>query len=123
MNPCVCEPVARPQPAYETKDGSRIRELWHPDHHGDGAMSLAQATVDAGAATRLHRHLCSEEIYHVVSGAGTMERGVERFAIKAGDTIRIPAGVAHRVEASVSAALVILCCCVPPYRHDDTQVL
>ncbi|RCN59398.1 cupin domain-containing protein [Acidiferrobacter thiooxydans] len=123
MNLCAGGPVARPQPTYETKDGSRIQELWHPDHHGGGAMSLAQATVDAGAATRLHRHMRSEEIYHVVSGAGMMECGLERFAIKAGDTIRIPAGVAHRVVASVSAALVILCCCVPPYRHDDTQVL
>ncbi len=123
MNPRTPEPVAKPQPAYETKDGSRIRELWHPDHGGEGAMSLAEATVDAGTATQWHRHLRSEEFYHILSGAGVMERGSERFAIEAGDTLRIPAGVAHRVTASPATALVILCCCAPPYRHDDTQVL
>ncbi|WP_297387029.1 cupin domain-containing protein [Acidiferrobacter sp.] len=123
MDPHAHEPVAKPQPAYETKDGSRIRELWHPDHCGDGAMSLAEATVDAGTTTQLHRHLLSEEFYHIVSGVGVMERGPERFAIEAGDTVRIPAGVAHRVAASTTTALVILCCCTPPYRHDDTQVL
>lgn len=86
-------------------------------------MSLAEATIDAGAATRLHRHVRSEEIYHVVSGVGVMESGPERFAIEAGDSIRIPAGITHRVVASRSTPLVILCCCTPPYRHDDTEVL
>ncbi len=116
-------PVAKPKPAYTTKDGSQIRELWHPGHDGGGAMSLAQATVEAGAQTRLHRHIVAEEIYYIVSGAGVMERGAEQFAIEAGDTVHIPAGVTHRVVASALTPLVILCCCAPPYHHDDTQIL
>ena len=123
MDPSSRDSIAVPLEAYWTKDGSEIRELWHPDHHGAGAMGLAQATVPAGTATRLHRHIRAEEIYHVVSGAGTMERDAERFGIQAGDTVYIPPGVTHRVHASAQAPLVILCCCTPAYRHDDTQVL
>ncbi len=112
-----------PLAAYVTKDGSEIRELWHPDHHGAGAMSLAQAIIPAGECTRLHRHVRAEEIYHVLSGSGVMDLGGRRFAVHAGDTVRIPPGVAHRVRASAEAPLTILCCCAPPYRHDDTEIL
>ena len=35
-------------PAYVTKDGSVIRELLHPDHHGNRQQSLAEATVPPG---------------------------------------------------------------------------
>jgi len=34
--------------AYQTKDGSQIRELMHPDHHGNRAQSLAEAVVFSG---------------------------------------------------------------------------
>ena len=115
--------IAAPVTPYKTKDGSEIREFWHPDHQGHTGLSLAQATVAAGTGTRRHRHRQTEEVYHIQSGKGVMERGLERFAIHAGDTIGIAPGVAHRVFADQDAALVILCCCVPPYRHDDTEIL
>ena len=34
---------------YITRDGSAIRELMHPDVHGNRAQSLAEAVVAAGA--------------------------------------------------------------------------
>lgn len=110
-------------PAYITKDGSTIRELMHPAIHHNAQQSLAEATVPAGTRTLMHRHRLSEEIYHVTAGRGRMTLGTEQFDIVTGDTVFIAPGVAHCVEASGSEALTILCCCAPPYAHDDTELI
>ena len=57
---------------YVTRDGSEIRELMHPGVHGNRAQSLAEATIGPGAATLLHRHAITEELYHVTAGEGVM---------------------------------------------------
>ncbi len=108
---------------YITRDGSEIRELVHPDVHALRNQSLAEAVVAPGAATLLHRHETSEEIYHVTRGSGRMTLGLETFAIAAGDSIAIPPGTPHRVENAGADALHILCCCAPAYSHDDTTLL
>lgn len=110
-------------PAYLTKDGSEIRELMHPQAHGGRHQSLAEATLPAGGRTLLHRHLRTEELYHVTQGAGTMTLGDERFAVAVGDTVLIPPGTAHCIEATAAGPLKILCCCSPAYAHEDTQLL
>lgn len=109
--------------AYVTKDGSEIRELMHPDHQPVMHQSLAEAVVRPGRATQLHRHRLTEEIYHVTAGIGVMTLGDRRFPIAAGDTVLIPPGTAHCVEAGGGEPLRILCCCAPAYRHDDTELL
>jgi len=116
------QPYATVQP-YITADGSVIRELMHPAVHGNCRQSLAEATVAAGAATLLHRHLRSEEIYHVTAGEGEMILGARSFRIGPGDTVCIAPGTPHRVRASASAPLVLLCCCSPAYAHADTELL
>ena len=108
---------------YVTRDGSESRELLHPDAHAVRKQSLAEAVVPAGAATLLHRHETSEEIYHVTRGGGRMTLGAETFAIAAGDSIAIPPGTPHRVENTGAEALHILCCCAPAYSHEDTILL
>ena len=109
--------------AYVTRDGSEIRELMHPAVHGNVMQSLAEAIVQPGWKTLAHRHRLSEELYHVTHGAGIMVLGDSRFTIAAGDTVLILPGTAHWVEASGSEPLHILCCCSPPYSHDDTELL
>lgn len=110
-------------PAYVTKDGSVIRELLHPDVHGTCHQSLAEAIVPAGKRTLLHRHRLTEEIYHVTAGQGRMRLGGEVFSVEAGDSILIPPGTPHCIEASGDAPLHILCCCSPAYSHADTELL
>jgi mannose-6-phosphate isomerase-like protein (cupin superfamily) len=110
-------------PAYRTRDGSEIRELMHPAHHGGRNQSLAEALVMPGARTRLHRHPVTEEIYHVTAGTGTMTLGDETFEVIPGDSILIPPGTPHCIEAKGSTPLRILCCCSPAYRHEDTELL
>ena len=108
---------------YVTRDGSRIRELMHPDVHGNHAQSLAEATVAPGAATRLHRHRATEEIYHFVAGSGVMTLNGERLAVAAGDTVCIPPGTPHCLENTGEGALRLLCSCAPAYSHGDTELL
>ena len=50
------------------------------------------------------------------------EVGDEEFAVAAGDTVCIPPGTWHCIEASAEGELRFLCCCAPAYQHDDTEL-
>ncbi len=99
---------------FTTKDGSTIREYLHSP-----AQSLAEATLDPGQSTQRHYHALSEEIYLLIAGGGTMEIDGETRQVEKGDAILIPPGAWHELEAG-PAGVRLLCCCVPPYSHDDT---
>lgn len=109
--------------SFTTKDGSSIRELMHPSVHGNINQSFAEATVQPGQTTQLHRHRTSEEIYHVTAGEGVMTLAAETFPIAVGDTVLIPPGTPHCVENTGKGVLTILCACSPAYSHDDTDIL
>ncbi len=99
---------------FTTKDGSTIREYLHTP-----LQSLAEATLAAGQATERHYHARSEEIYLIVAGGGLLEIDGDERVVVPGDAILIPPGARHRIEAGDDGAR-FLCCCVPPYSHDDT---
>ncbi len=109
--------------AYTTRDGSIIRELMHPEVHGNRRQSLAEATVPVACRTRPHRHHRSEEIYHIVAGDGVMTLGDERLTVMGGDTLWIPPGTVHWIENTGTDPLKILCACSPPYSHSDTELV
>jgi mannose-6-phosphate isomerase-like protein (cupin superfamily) len=98
---------------FTTKDGSTIRELHHT-----GAQSLAEARLEPGRATERHYHAQTEEIYFLLEGTGEMELDGERRRVEPGDAVLIPPGTWHQITAV--DALRFLCCCVPPYAHEDT---
>ena len=100
---------------FTTKDGSTIRELHHTE-----AQSLAEATLEPGQATVRHYHAESEEIYFLLAGRGELELDGERCEVEPGDAILIPRGAWHRIHALGDESLRLLCCCAPPYRHEDT---
>ncbi len=98
---------------FTTKDGSTIRELHHTE-----AQSLAEARLDPGQATERHYHARTEEIYFLLEGAGEMELDGEHRRVEPGDAILIPPGAWHQITAV--GTLRFLCCCSPPYAHEDT---
>lgn len=108
---------------YRTKDGSEIRELMHPAVHGNRNQSFAEATIEPGATTALHRHGRTEEIYHITGGTGLMTLGDEQFIVTVGDTICIAPGTSHCIANTADAPLTILCACSPAYSHEDTELL
>ena len=108
---------------YVTKDGSLIREIIHPDRHGKVKQSLAEATVAPGTATSRHVHERSEEIYFITAGTGMVEVAGNEVPVTTGTAVLIPPGTVHGAKNTGREELKILCCCVPPYDHDDTKIL
>lgn len=109
--------------AFIAKDGSKIRELIHPDTHGNRNQSLAEAMVQPGATTALHKHIKSEEIYHIIHGEGQLTLGEKTFPVASGDTVAILPGTSHCIENTGTQELHLLCCCAPAYSDDDTELV
>ncbi len=106
------------QEPFTTKDGSTIRSLLDRANAPVMNQSLAEATVPAGGATQRHYHRASEEFYYILGGRGLMEIDGETAEVSPGDAILIPAGAWHQIRAEET--LRFLCCCAPPYAHEDT---
>jgi mannose-6-phosphate isomerase-like protein (cupin superfamily) len=49
-----------------------------------------------------------------------MVLGAEQREVGPGDGILIPPGTRHTICNIGAAPLVFLCCCAPPYSHEDT---
>lgn len=105
---------------FTTADGSTIRELLGLPTAPVRNQSLAEATLEPGQATERHYHRASEELYYLLQGAGEIEIGGEQAPVEAGDAILIPPGAWHQIRARPGGVLRFLCCCAPPYRHEDT---
>jgi mannose-6-phosphate isomerase-like protein (cupin superfamily) len=106
--------------AFTTKDGSIIRELMNPRLQEGFPMSIAEATIFKGSRTHKHIHKTSHEIYHITEGKGRMYLGNETFEVKPGDTVFIEPSKPHCMENIGGRSLKFLCCCCPPYDHEDT---
>mgnify|MGYP000480481330 CR=1 FL=1 len=109
--------------AYITKDGSEIREIFHPNNFPESRMSVAMASLNPGKSTVLHYHKSSDEIYFILSGSGLLEIEGEKREVSAGDYIYIKAGQKHKVENLGEEPLKIVCFSYPPYSHEDTVLL
>lgn len=106
------------QSPFITRDGSTIRSILDRTNAPVQQQSLAEATLPTGCATQRHYHKISEEIYFILEGTGTMEIDGETREIKADDAVLIPSGAWHQITAVTP--LRFLCCCAPPYAHEDT---
>ena len=103
---------------FITKDGSTIRSILDRTNAPVQNQSLAEARVPAGGSTERHYHKITEEFYFILEGAGEMELDDERRMVGPGDAILIPIGAWHTIIAN--EPLRFLCCCAPPYAHEDT---
>jgi mannose-6-phosphate isomerase-like protein (cupin superfamily) len=105
---------------FTTLDGSTIREIAGrvtlPSQH----QSLAEATVPVGGATAAHYHPRAEELYFFTGGRGRLRIGDEERDVRVGDCAVIPPGAEHKLVNTGDEPLVLLCCCSPPYAHEDT---
>ena len=106
------------QTPFTTKDGSTIRSILDKTNAPVQNQSLAEAVVPVGQPTERHYHKLSEEFYFILEGQGTMEIDGEERPVGPGDAILIPAVARHQITAAQT--LRFLCCCAPPYSHEDT---
>ena len=110
-------------PAFVTKDGSEIRELLSYRNSCIANQSLAEARVMPGQSTARHYHRLTEEIYYILSGRGLITVAHEQRTVVAGDAIAIRPGVIHAIANVGQEVLTLLCCCAPPYEHEDTVLV
>ncbi len=86
-------------------------------------VSLADARVEPGVTTELHR-LTVDEWYVIQLGAGMMEvGGSEPFAVGAGDSVVIRAGVSQRITNTGNGDLRFLCVCMPRFTPECYETL
>jgi mannose-6-phosphate isomerase-like protein (cupin superfamily) len=109
--------------SFITADGSSIRELAGVRTGNAANQSLAEATVPPGRATIEHYHRTSEEIYLFTQGMGRMRLGDQEGPVRAGDAVVIAPGTPHKLLNTGPEPLVLLCCCAPPYSHEDTVLV
>jgi mannose-6-phosphate isomerase-like protein (cupin superfamily) len=107
---------------FITKDGSEIRELLAHRNSCIRRQSLAEATLPPGGSTQEHYHATSEEIYYILSGHGLMRVADEQREVGPLDAIALPPRVRHKLTNTGCTPLVFLCCCAPPYEHEDTMM-
>jgi mannose-6-phosphate isomerase-like protein (cupin superfamily) len=105
------------QKPFTTKDGSTIRSILDRTNAPVEMQSLAEASLPKGCATERHHHKLSEEFYFILEGRGVMEIDGEAREVTAGDAILIPRHAWHQITAR--EPLRFLCCCAPPYAHED----
>src|SRR5437868_2729278 len=106
------------QKPFTTKDGSTIRSILDRTNAPVANQSLAEARLPTGGVTQRHYHRLSEEFYFILEGTGQMEVDGDLRDVSPGDAILIPPGAWHSITARRS--LRFLCCCAPPYAHEDT---
>lgn len=79
-----------------------------------------------GASCGLHRHTRTEEIYYLLSGAGTVEVEGERLEVRGGDLIITPLNSVHQIGAVGDTNLAMLVVEVLPgpeaRRTDPTRI-
>ncbi len=86
-------------------------------------VSLADARVEPGVTTELHR-LSVDEYYVIRHGTGLMEVGEETpFEVSSGDTVVIPAGIAQRITNSGEDDLLMQCICMPRFTPESYEPL
>ena len=84
---------------YKLRDNTKLKNL-----------VLSSTELKPGRSTRGHKHDEQEEVYHFITGYGEMELDDDKFKVKGGDIIMIPAGVFHRVHnSSKHSALYFVC--------------
>ena len=108
--------------SFITKDGSEIRELLAYRNSLIRNQSLAESRLPVGCATLEHYHLKTEEIYFILEGKGKMKIEDEICDVVSGDAIAILPGKHHKIWNIGDNVLKILCCCAPPYEHNDTVI-
>ena len=109
-------------PAFRTKDGSEIRELLSHRNSCIRQQSLAEARLLPGTSTEEHYHVRTEEIYYITHGVGRIRVGGDECDVQPGDAIALPPGTRHKLWNIGAEVLRLLCCCTPPYEHEDTVI-
>jgi quercetin dioxygenase-like cupin family protein len=92
-------------PVFEL-GGNTITSLAAPSRGADEA-ALYRVEVPAGGGLPPHRH-DRLDVFTVASGGGTFHIDDEVFELRAGDSVVVPIGAAHHLEAGDEGATIVV---------------
>ena len=115
MNPAI-HPIV---PAAEFFTDERCHVLELSNFADDPDCSIAQARVEPGVTTRLHRLAGVAERYVILEGRGRIEiGGLPPQDVGPGDVAIIPPGTTQRIANVGAGDLVFLAICTPRFRPE-----
>lgn len=85
--------------AEEKAAWGSLRWLMNAKLDPAAGITLGDVTINPGQSNPLHVHGNSEEVIYVLSGSCEHRVGKDTLLLKAGDALRIPAGVPHAAKA------------------------
>ena len=92
-------------PVFEL-GGNTITSLAAPSRGADEA-ALYRVEVPAGGGLPPHRH-DHLDVFTVAAGGGTFHIDDEVFELRAGDSVVVPIGAAHHLEAGDEGATIVV---------------
>lgn len=111
-------------PQFIAGDKTILREVLHPKNDDiDLPYSIAQCIIKKGNASIPHILQKSSEVYYFLEGEGKAWIDGKSQAVKAGDTLLMPAGVEQYVENTGGNDMTFLCIVSPPWAEDEEVVL
>jgi mannose-6-phosphate isomerase-like protein (cupin superfamily) len=104
---------------FTAGDGTRLRELLHPDKQAIALRySLAHAVVPVGQTSTPHA-LKTSEVYYILSGTGDMHIDYESQSVEPGDAVYIPPNSRQYIHNSGAEPLIFICLVDPAWRPED----
>lgn len=95
-------------------NGYSIKWLFSGQTAPGAAQTLGYVAIEAGQKNPLHAHPNCEEVLYLISGELEHSLGEEVHRLKAGDAIRVPAGVKHDAKCvGTGPATMVVCYSVP----------
>ncbi len=85
--------------AVERSSWGSLRWLMNAKLDPGAGLTLGVAEINPGRSNPRHVHANCEEVIYVLSGSCRQTVGKETVTLKAGDVLRIPAGVPHVATA------------------------
>ena len=68
-------------------------------------MTIARISLEAGAVVPSHEHP-HEQVANVLEGRLRFVVGTDEYVVEAGESVIVPSGVSHRVEALTDAVVL-----------------
>lgn len=85
-------------------------------------LHVIQERMPPGTFELRHVHETTHQLYFVLEGSATVERGSDHYMVEAGEAIEIPPGVPHQMRNDSAADLEFLVTSSAPPRSDRTDL-
>ncbi len=127
-------PAVQWQEALKKAAPDEIAKIRHAQL--DGGSEWRKHVAEIPEKVACHVHFSGDEVYEVVAGSGTMYLaavepetvaeqipGATSLELNVGDTLVIPAGIAHQLVRTGNDNLVIIFACADSHLAEDRRVL